>query len=609
MSQTTSRLTNGLDTYTHAGTSSRGINFSTANVIALRTGGAGSCFGYVYFSKPMLAGSNILSATLKFYNKDAESGSKTVTLKKVTQNWNISKTVYNNAPTVTATDAKALTKSSPAANTEWAFDVTTHMQAVADGAQWFGWSLDLNSTDLMYFYSTQASGYKPVLEVVWTTAPDMPTQLSPAANRAVSVAKPILRFNFTDTSGSTTLQAIQVQINATNVWTSPTFDSGTVTTTAPQLDLSGTAYAGLTDGSSTYWRVRVQDGSSQWSPWSAGTQFKRVTKGTLVLDNPPVAGFSEPTPPVTWTLTGRTQKAYQVFVSDLAGNQVYDSSKIMSATASHTIGPNAIKHSGWSYVFTVLVWDNQDRETTPNDPTYLRVNRTVSYVYDAAVGGATGLTAVALTPRPGVQLAWSRASAPDKFVVWRDGKLLYYDVDPGDWNTGATTYAIKDPYADPKRAHSYVVTAVVNGATSSVNPAVNVTPDSNGIWLVDVARNIQVQLLDTESGDWSMREQSAVHSPIGGTKSVLITQALGGYEGSISGLITSHDSVDIDSVEADLWLLKSTPGQTYWLTASNITIPVVISNLEIAPMPDANLQKRVTFSFYQQGELPFEPTL
>jgi hypothetical protein len=288
---------------------------------------------------------------------------------------------------------------------------------------------------------------------------------------------------------------------------------------------------------------------------------------------------------------------------------LHDSGKRTSTLDSYTIPAPVIKWSGIPYTFVVRVWDDQDRETTPNDQTYVQVSRTAEYVFDATVDGVTALTATPLTPFPGVLIEWSRATAPDMFVLWRDGEVAYHSVDPSNYNTGATTYAISDPYADPKKQHTYMVQAVVNGKSSQTNPTATATPDCEGIWLHDVVRGIRVQLLGTDEGTWDMREVSAVYAPVNGTKSVVVTQALGGYEGSISGVIVSHDDVDIDEEEQKLWDLKSTPGTQYVLTLSNMSLQVVISNLVISPTPNQETQKRVSFKFYQQDNLPFTAIL
>lgn len=787
MSRTTSTLSNANDSYTLNGTTAqKATNYSTSAVLSLRTGGAGgTLYSYVYFGLPAgLRGSSVVSATLRFHNTENQSGSRQVTLKKVTSAWYLSKITWNVSPTVSTTDTKIITLSSPVKDTEWAFDVTSHLQAVSDGTLYYGWRLELTSTDLMYFYSSQAkSAYKPVLEIVWSTPPSAPTQLSPSGNRAVSVNKPTLRFDFGDTTGSTSLQAVQVQINSTNVWTSPSFDSGTVSTDAAQLDLTTTAYAGLAANASVYWRVRVQDNIGQWSAWSQAAQFQRLTKGTLTMDNPAVtvttnhitnpdavgttnwssdhstltavagavvgtadgtgnmhvfhtpviavtagskyvyqlqikgsanktaqmevdwrtgagayiststlsvgalttsfayhevvltapataaqasvyvtwlspsngdvlsvqkvmfelgstattyfsgasvsdsanvyawtgtanaststrtwAFISEPTPPIIWTFTGRTQKAYQVYVK-LNGAVISDSGKVTGTTNSYTVPSGVITADLTAYLFGIRIWDDQAREVTPNDPAWVEITRTAYYSFDATIDPVSSVSAVDLSPLPGVRIDWSRATAPDSFVLWRDGKIVYATISPMLYNTGSTTYSIVDPNPSPKKSHGYIIQAVVNGKASLSNPVAHATPNPSGIWLSDRSRNIDVRLLGVDEGTWSMREESAAFAPVGGTKSHIVTQALGGYEGTITGQIMSYDDVDVDAEEAKLWLLKSTPGATYILTLSNVAMNVVISNLEITPTPNKETTKNVSFKFYQQDGLLFTPTL
>src|SRR5690606_10791352 len=129
----------------------------------------------------------------------------------------------------------------------------------------------------------------PELEIEWSDAPQAPTDLSPSGGRCVSIAKPTLRFDFTDNRGSTKIQACQVQIDdIDDDWSSVIFDSGTVPVEEPELDLArtdmpGGVFDGLSGGQEVRWRVRVQDGSGQWSQWSEGRRFKRDVKGTLTI--------------------------------------------------------------------------------------------------------------------------------------------------------------------------------------------------------------------------------------------------------------------------------------------------------------------------------------
>jgi hypothetical protein len=590
----------------------------------MRTGGTGgTIYSLVYLANPVPVGvgATVISAKLKFRNTQSQSGSRTVSLKRITSVWYTAQATWNNQPSVSSTVSATLTKSSPAANTVWEFDVTADIQSAANGTRLYGWRIELGSTDLMYFDSSEAAGsraaYRPVLEVTYSLPPDAPTVMVPSGNRAVSLAKPVVRFNFGGQRSafgaqpSTGMQALQVQINPTNTWTSPAFDSGTVTTTVPELDLSTTAYAGLADGSSTYWRARVQNEVGQWSAWSAGVQFQRLSKGTLTLDNPPVGGnVTEPTPPVLWTFTGRTQAAYQVLVTHTSGYVYWDSGKVTSTADSVTVPTGVIRTNGLDYKFVVRVWDNQDRETTVNDPAYVEISRVAQYVFDNTVDGVTGLTATLNSPEPGVTLSWSRATAPDNFVLWRDGKIAYTSVNPSDWNTGATTYAVGDPYADSGKAHTWFVQAIVNGAASETNPTVTATPKTGGVWLAHVPTGLKIHLIGDDQGSWDMPEQSTVIRPLGGTKSVLITQALGGYEGSLNLIASTHDGMDVNDILDDLWTLKGMPGQVVVLTLPTMTIQAVINELVIKPTPYKDAQYDVSFKFYEQeGSIRFDAVL
>jgi hypothetical protein len=608
MSSTPVTLRNANDTYVVAGVPA--ANYSNATSILTKSAGTGSQVnGLIYFARGFPFGVTIVSATLKLYQVGAEAGSHTIKLQRITGGtWNVSNVTWNNQPTSTATGEVSLTQGAAGANTEWAFNVTSHIQLIADGnTAWYGWKIVSTTDDYLSFWSTQAATFKPVLEITYSDKPQAPSTLSPSGNRAVSVAKPILRFDFTDEAGNTTLQSVQVQVNATNVWTSPTFDSGTVASSDAQLDLSATAYAGLSSGSSTWWRVRVQDGAGLWSDWSLGAQFQRQTQGTLALSNPPGTGLiSEPTPPITWSLTSRTQKAYQVFITR-GTTVVYNTGKITGATTSRTL-PDGILKDDTSYKAYVRTWDTIDRESTPNDPPYVEASQTFTYNYDVTVNPVTSLAATDLSPVPAVQLTWSRATAPDTFIIRRDGVIVASNLTSASLSTGGTNYAYTDRGGDPRRPVQWRVDAVAGGKTSASNPTVTKTLNPLGTWLQDFERGIYVQLLDRTAGDggsWTMGEEAETHTPVGATAGVRITQSLRGFEGSVTGKIVAGSLGAVAVQEANWYLLKSTPGRVYQLTLSNFTIPVVIGNVVVAPVAVPELMKQVTFNFWQTGSLPF----
>lgn len=613
MSSTPIKVTNAVDTFVKSNGPS--MTFAGADLLELSSKTGYLRYAYLFFARPFPKGVTILSAKLRLVQRNNESGSWTVHLRKVNGPWTASKTTWSNKPPAVSADTKTLTKSGTAAYTVWEFDVTSHMQAVADGATWYGWRLETTDTaNFRRFWSAQGSvsgrQVKPTLEVVYVEKPSQPTQLAPAGGRVTSLAKPTLRFDYTDAQGSTTMQGFQVQMNATNSFTSPSFDTGTVLASVPQLDLNDTAFAGLSDGQTIYWRVRVQDNSGLWSPWSDATSFTRRVKPTLTLLNPPANEIDEPTPPINWSLTGGTQTAFQVIVKDTSGNWLHSSGKTTSSVTDYTIPAGVIKTNNASYVLELRVWDEYNRESSPGDATYMAAVRTVSYHYDSTTDPVTNLQAEVLYPRPAVRLTWNRDLAPDSFVIRRDDEIIKPVLEGPDAQVSGTSYQYYDFGASPGKAHVYKVDAVVNGKTSAGSPSVTVTPKSVGIWLMDPSEHIYVQILGVDEGTWDMGEEAGVYAPIGASKSVRVTQALRGYEGSITGVISeTPDSLKpINEQEEDIWKLKSRPGKTYTLTLSDKSMKVVIGNVVVAPTPTRDLVKKVSFDFWAQ-EVPFEAEL
>lgn len=653
--------------------------FSTSPRLLVRSSATGNAhYTLVKFARPFPLTAVIVSAKFKLYSADAVEWpalSRTVTLKRITQEWKVGSLVYP-GPSVTATGAVAVNKTSAIPqNTLWEFDVTAMMQLVADNTAWYGFRLEIDENVLRRFHSSQATAFKPVLEIVYTMPPDAPTTLSPAGNRAVVGSKPILRFDFTDRSGSTSINALQVQVNPTNVWTDPAFDTGTVLTSDQQLDLAATfprtatvnttnlsttitavsgtfaqadvgativgagipggttitavasstsatisaaatatgspsvtitrSYAGLADGASTYWRVRVQDTAGVWSLWSDAAQFSRLSLGTLTITAPAASPNNfvfEASPAITWTFTVRTQSAWQVIILDANGEWLHTSGKLTSTATSYTV-PAKIIHPLLTYTVVIRVWDTSNREQTPGVPAYVEASRSFTMSTSGAVTAVSGLT---VTPaQPGVQLDFTRATAPDSFTVIRDDKVIAADLDPLDLLVSGTAYRYHDYGAAPSKQQEWEVRAVVGGAQSASTPVVETTDATTGIWLSDPERGISVRLLGKDPGTWAMGEDAENHFAMGSTAPVRITQGLRGYEGSISGTLATVDGVSVATATANMWLLKGSPGREYLLTLADLSFPVVIGNVVISPDPHPEIIKRVSFEFWQVADLPF----
>ncbi|MFF5455571.1 DNRLRE domain-containing protein [Streptomyces sp. NPDC012950] len=612
MSSTLVRVTNATDTYVaqdRASTTYYGSDMiETANI-----SGKGR-YAYIYFARPFPLGVTVLSAKLRLTQRFAETGTRTATLKRISSTWTNRSITWNNRPGVSESGPVAVTKGTAPQYTVWEFNVQPHMQLIANGTAWYGWRVQIDEADYNQWYSANASvsgrQVKPTLEVTYIEKPSKPTWMSPAAGRITSLAKPVLRFDFTDRQGSTTMRAFQVQMNSTNSFTSPSFDTGEYLADEPQLDLSTTAFAGLADGELIYWRVRVQDDSSLWSDWSDVSTFWRQDKVTVNILNPPGAEVDEPTPPILWEVTGGTQSSWQVLVRNGYGAWIHSSGKRTNSDTSYTIPAGVITQDGVQYIFEVRIWDTYAREATPGDTSYAEAERTTTYTYDPTTDPVTDLVAEVQLPTPVVKLTWERATAPDSFVVRRDGVIIKAVLLPLDALVSGTTYSFTDYESSPGKAQTYSVHAVVNGKTSSPNPEETITPESVGIWLMDPSEDLFVQLLDVDEGSWSMGEDAGMYAPLGASKQVRVTQALRGHEGSLSGLLaeTPENPKTIDEQVEDMYALKSRPGKTYTLALSDMSIPVVIGNVVVAPMPQKERMKRVSFEFWSQ-KVPFEVEL
>lgn len=582
---------------------------------------SGEAESFVFFKSPVPRNATVTSATLRFRNAVAQTGSVTVSAQRIGASWKARRLTWNNKPGVVGSAASA-TIVNPTTSDWFEIDVTTQLQTIANGAANYGWKIATTFTTLVRLYSLNAAQYKPQLVVEYTDKPDKPTGLVPNGGLAVGLAKPVVQFSYSDPGGNDALDAVQVQINATDVWTSPSFDSGWVTSTDPELDLAATAYAGLADAATTFWRVRVRDDAGGISDWSDSTSFSRDDRGTLTITSPaasPSNFVDEFTPPISWTFTGETQKSYRVLIAKAArpSTWIYDSGRITSTSTSHTL---PIKQDGRrvlmddnSYIVQVRVWDTESRIATPGSPAYASASRTFTVAYDGTVTGATSLTATQPTIAPWVQLDWSRTTTPDEWIIVRDNEVIYRADVGADLLVSGTSYRWTDRTARPLVQHTYKIRAVVNHKTASTVPTANITPSAEGIWLVDDDGTLEVTI---GGADYQIQaaygEDAAARVAIGAQTVARIVAGMRGLEGTISGPIRTTTLQTWDQQKSDLLAMKAAPGTTYRLCFGDENIPVKLGEVSVSPdrsLNPTNVTLAAAFSFWQDGDLPFDAEL
>jgi hypothetical protein len=600
-------LTNSLAVHVSEATPT--TNHNATQFLYLQTTGLDQ-IGYLYFPRPFPLQATIISAKIKVYNdRSYESATHTITFQRLNQTFSASKVTWNTRPTSLISGIKSVVKTGVvAANTEWEFDVTDWMQTIANGGVNYGFEVRSSEAVIRTLYSetTPLSQYRPRLEVTWSDAPATPSGLAPSGGRAVGLAKPVVRATYLDVSGATSLQAINVQINATDVWTSPTFDSGTVLTSVPELDLATTAYAGLTDGATTFWRVRFQDAAGIWSPWSAAVSFKRDDKGVLALTNPPsgTPKVEDTTPPIIWTFTGETQAAYQINLQHTENGVLFtdwNSGKVTSTATTVTVPAGKIINPATTYNVTVRIWDNKQRESTPGSPPYVELARDFTFIPGATIG-TTGLTAVAGDPRPKVTLTWQRTSSPDTFNVLRNGKVIQGGLLPGDIFVSGTTYSWVDNSPSPGRALTYSVQGVVGGVASATNATAVVTVRSAGIWVREPVSGLELCLMGNSDRDFTLGEESAVLQSIApNANKVAINQTLGGLEGRIEGELITIYGKTAQEWRDQFLQLRALRVKRVWVTVGDYTFEAVVQKFGYVSRGVPETSFRVSMDVYQQN--------
>lgn len=592
-------LKNAVDTWVNQNANTK--NYGNGTRLQMKSGASVNKNALIFFSRPWPAGSTIVSAKLGLFSGTTFAGSTTITVQRTAAKWSVNRVSYggpNGQPGVTGATAST-TQTGAVAGSLWEIDVTALLQAVADGGGWYGFKVTTNNTSDNWFHSAQAvkGSLRPYLLVTWSDQPDQPDSLSPAGNRAVSLNKPTLRSSFVDLTGDVTMASIQVQIDALNDFTTGIdFDSGEVATSIPQLDLSGTAYAGLADGASTWWRDRVKDGAGLWSAWSDPVQFSRFSKGTLTITTPASATpvVYEPSPDIAWTFTGRTQKAYQVIISTPgdANNWIWDSGKVTSTATTCTVPFGTIDATS-TYRVTVRIWDTIDRETTPNDPVYVEATRDFTIAYDGAVTAPAAFGMSSDTVLPVAHLTFTRAATPDTWVLMRsdDGGTTFKFV--GEYvgsslSTGGTNYALDDTTAGMYKQYVWKILAVVGGHMSASSPTVSGTVRRLAPFLMRTDQTDAVCFMNPKRSR-AFNDVQELYETLGGADPVLVTQKLGRLTGHVEG--TFNDNI-LTGVTADQMLnrflrMRKDSGVKMVVAIANDTYTAVAFNFQYETLTDS----------------------
>jgi len=499
---------------------------------------------FLYGNQPMPNGVKVNSATLRLYQAvDALAGSRVVSVYRVVAGanapWSESQITYNNMPL--GTSPVSLTKTDDGVNgREWAFDITSAMQAIADGAPWYGLRVQTDLADRIRFHARESAGeYVPVLEVDWTDLPAAPTSLAPSDGRAVDTLRPTLRWLSDDAA-----VAYNVQLNSTDSFTSPAVD---VTNSSVEGEYTLTADA----GSGYYWRVRVQDGSGMWSNWSESEYWTQDDYATVTATTDATVYSSTPT--LSHTISGQTQRAFQYFIvdPDNTATVLWDSGKTDGTATSMAIPPRDkfILQPGTTYRHVVRVWDELARESVPEGPVYVDDSTDFEYSTDGVVTPVSSLAAAPVTEgSPFLTVTFSRTVEPDSFAVLADGVVVAIEDDVAAFQLTSTTYSYELRGVRPRKDVTIGVSAGVGGAQSAI-VSVATRTDPTGVWLFEEAAEGLVVVLYGDPDPHQMvrvdaSEDTTIFTPTGARSPVMISQVVRQSPGALAGKVHPDDLAD-----------------------------------------------------------------
>lgn len=585
---TVSTVTTGQDAHVNSGAAS--ANFADARYPKVK-----SATHRILLSMPLsgIADKTIISATLSAPARGTLAA-QTWTIQALSASWKADRVTWDNQPGVTGSTATMVTASPLSDGQRLSGDLTALVQAVADGQAHYGWRVTTDyATSEQTVYGFDSGEESWILEVEYSDAPDAPSQLVPTG--VISLNKWVCSVDNIDD-----LAAIQVQVDTAADAGSPDFDSGEVATTVPSLDLATTAYAGLADAATTYWRTRVKNTDDAWSEWSDWAAVTRRTKPTFSLTSPSGATIKDSTPTIAGTLSAGTLYQWRLRINP-EGNRariLYDTGQVAgtgTAAFSWTV-PEGILREDADYELNVRGWDRTDRVASVGDDTFLEIWHDVLLDTDGSETAPNSLMVVDPDPdEPGMVLTWARAANPTEFVILRDGVRV--------GRVDGTLRTFTDYSCPPNTAVSYTVRAVTAGNQSPDSNTVDAFDDCLGVWLVSEDHGSVMLRGDIKA---TRRDKRVTFDLPGRRDRVDILTAFCGYEGSGELELADYDGTDVAAKITILDAIKYEPEVPVRLVWGDRNIPVYVSELSHVPAAGFMVGRHeiydVSFEFWQSGE-------
>lgn len=472
---------------------------------------SGAAETFLKMPVPADPGENVTVADLALtVASSAATGSVTFTLRRVAERVPWSNLTWQTAPGVTGASVTAVI-SDPAEGDVVTFDIAALAQFAVDGPH-YGWRLTSSSGSVTRFYGFDTDA-GPSFDFAATEAPARATDLVP--NGIGSLAKPVLQWTPADLNGGDAQTGFRVQIattaspteDADGIWTSPAYDSGTVVDPAAELDLSATAYAGVSAGSGFYWQVLWLSETGLWSPVSDTAHYERETKPTWTFVNPTGGEVDSTRPTFEATFSGDlsawrarlalASKPHQVIAGSGKQQATADEMQWQPLDSVYIVGQRepVTLQDGEDYILTLEGWrDGEGYVASAGDPIAVEASVTFTVNEDTGITAPTMVSADQHATLPVNVITITRPTAPDALVLYRNGRAVA-TVDAADAHTTGTTYVINDALGKPMRQATYAVRAQVDGAgISALSGTDTATLVPKGVWFISADLEQSVQL-------------------------------------------------------------------------------------------------------------------
>lgn len=551
-------------------------------------------FSYVHFPMQIPSDATVVDATLSVYLNGAWAGANTMTVKRITQHWGERTLDWSSRPNVTTTHSAAASVTGGTDREVLEANVTSLVQDWVQGSANYGWRLEVAGSANRDLFSSEYAdtSVRPQLTVSWVLPPDAPHNLRPGGERAVSSGTPLLLWESDEPAFA------YVQVDTTEDFSSGSLllDTGFIAVTEAEL-----SSASLTNNTTYWWRVKIQDANGVASDWSDASEFEYRTLGVAAITVPAGATVTTTRPVITHTLTGRTQafSAYLVYEDDVL---VYERPKLATTATSFTLPLGYIRDTTASYDLVVRVWDTFDREVVGTALDYAEDVQTVTLVDSVGTGPVLTLTA---TQDDGhVVLTWTRAAAPDSFSIRVDGVIVEDEIEPADVLVSGTTYRKSFYRAAPwaSSTSTYSVLAVTSAIQSAANPTATLTFQPRGIWLVDEDSGYEVNILGRDPVSSVVGESGATFFPLGRRDPVRIVDSIRGFEGGISGALLTWSGTTIAEAKTAFQYLKGHPDAAVRLIYGRRNIPVTLGDATLELIDQGEEAYSVDVSYFQRDE-------